>query len=96
MLLRGAGVDDASGGGGGVCFEEDCRSSPFIMHASRTVNGTGGGRASCFKFVAISCYASPKGCCPNIARRFSAVAFDISECLASDDDALRCGARGVG
>ena len=62
----------------GACFEEDCRSSPFIMHASRSANVSGGGRASCFKFVAIGCYAAPKGCCPAVARRFSALEFDAS------------------
>ena len=75
---RGSNNDDA--GDSGACFEEDCRSSPFIMHASRTLNTTDGGRASCFKFVAIGCYAAPKGCCPNVARRFTALAFDVSEC----------------
>lgn len=80
---RGGGSSSANdnddAGSGGACFEEDCRSSPFIMHASRTLNTTGGGRASCFKFVAIGCYAAPKGCCPNVARRFTALAFDVSE-----------------
>lgn len=62
-----------------ACFEEDCRSSPFIMHASRSFNTSGGGAASCFKFVAIGCWAAPKGCCPAVARRFSALEFPISE-----------------
>lgn len=61
------------------CFEEDCRSSPFMMHASRAANASDGGRSYCFKFVAIGCYAAPKGCCPAVARRFSGLSFDASE-----------------
>jgi hypothetical protein len=70
----GDGGDDA-----GACFEDDCRASPFIMHPSRRGNATGGGTVSCFKFVAIGCYAAPKGCCPAVARRLSALEFAISE-----------------
>jgi hypothetical protein len=63
------------------CFEEDCRGSPFIMHASRTVNLTGSSRgiAVCFAFVAIGCWAAPKGCCPMVARKFRALEFAVSE-----------------
>lgn len=75
-LARGHGssADDDD-----TCFEEDCRSSPFIMHASKTTN-TSEEVTSCFQFVAIGCYAAPKGCCPEVARRFSALEFAISEC----------------
>lgn len=62
------------------CFEEDCRSSPFMMHASSTSNGSEPDTVvSCFQFVAIGCYAAPKGCCPMVARRFTGMEFDISE-----------------
>jgi hypothetical protein len=62
------------------CFEEDCRSSPFIMHASSSTNGSQEGTVrSCFQFVAIGCYAAPKGCCPEVARRFNGIQFDISK-----------------
>jgi hypothetical protein len=63
------------------CFEEDCRGSPFLMHASRTVNLTGSsqGVAVCFAFVAIGCWAAPKGCCPMVARKFRALEFAVSE-----------------
>ena len=63
-----------------ACFEEDCRASPFIMHAGRTANGSApGSTLACFAFVAIGCYAAPKGCCPMVARRFSGIEFDVSE-----------------
>ena len=74
--LRGGRAADAADGA--TCFEEDCRSSPFIMHASKTTNTSDGVKA-CFQFVAIGCYASPKGCCPMVARRFSALEFLVSE-----------------
>jgi len=76
---RGASSSEDADANGGTCFEEDCRSSPFIMHASSTTNTSDGGVASCFKFVAIGCYAAPKGCCPAVARRFSGLEFAISE-----------------
>ncbi|KAF8065479.1 hypothetical protein HT031_003080 [Scenedesmus sp. PABB004] len=70
------------GGGGGDapgCFEEDCRSSPFIMHPARQGNGSANGTVeACFAFVAIGCYASPKGCCPAVARRFTGLEFSIN------------------
>lgn len=79
---RAAAARAAGGNSGGdagkQCFEEDCRSSPFIMHAGKTTN-TSGGTTSCFQFVAIGCYAAPKGCCPLVARRFTALEFFISE-----------------
>jgi hypothetical protein len=66
------------------CFEQACQDSPFIMHASRTANSSsadppGAVVMSCFQFVAIGCYAAPKGCCPEVARRFTGLEFDISE-----------------
>eukprot|EP00878_Enallax_costatus_P001235 GHUV01001378.1.p1 GENE.GHUV01001378.1~~GHUV01001378.1.p1 ORF type:complete len:664 (+),score=239.16 GHUV01001378.1:126-1994(+) len=60
------------------------------MHASRTVNDTTTDTTmSCFKFVAIGCYAAPKGCCPNIARRFTGLQFEINAgCGESVSDVL--------
>lgn len=63
------------------CFEESCNASPFIMIPSRTANGSQPATTlKCFKFVTIGCYASPKGCCPAVARRFTGVSFDTSGC----------------
>lgn len=62
------------------CFEQACQDAPFNMHASRTVNDSNASIImTCFEFVAIGCYAAPKGCCPEVARRFTGLEFDISE-----------------
>ncbi len=51
------------------------------MHASRTANSSMLPDAvmACFQFIAIGCYAAPKGCCPEVARRFTGLEFDVSE-----------------
>jgi hypothetical protein len=67
------------------CFEQACQDAPFIMHASRTANSSAdpqGAIMACFEFVAIGCYAAPKGCCPQVARHFTGLEFAISECTA--------------
>lgn len=71
-------------GGGDVdpkqCFEQPCQDAPFNMHASRTANSSlPDAVMACFKFISIGCYAAPKGCCPEVARRFTGLEFDISE-----------------
>lgn len=62
------------------CFEQPCQDSPFMMHASKTANSSiPDAVMSCFQFVSIGCYAAPKGCCPEVARRFTGLEFDVSK-----------------
>lgn len=79
VLAQRAGGHSSGGSNGGTCFEEDCRTSPYLMHFSATSNTTAGTRV-CFKFVAIGCYASGgKGCCVQVARRLQRIEFLTSE-----------------
>jgi hypothetical protein len=51
-----------------------------MMHASKTANSSMPDAVmSCFQFVSIGCYAAPKGCCPEVARRFTGLQFDVSK-----------------
>jgi hypothetical protein len=74
----------AAGASAQQCFEQPCQDAPFNMHASRTGNSSmPDATMACFQFVSIGCYAAPKGCCPEVARRFTGVEFDISKCIPS-------------
>jgi hypothetical protein len=74
----------ASHNEGDQCFEEDCRTSPYIMHFSSNKNTTEGGSAVCFKFVSVGCWASGgKGCCVEIARKLTRLEFDASKRLTA-------------